>query len=406
MKKIIFGILVLNSLIGQHSAAQSSSSTLDVVSWNIEWYGSSTNGPSNDDLQETNVKKIFRFLDADLYGIVEVVDTMRFRRLVDSLGANEYGYIISPYCTQATSPSGNAWLNGQKMAFVYRKSVFSNISTRGLMRNSTTANSNWASGRFPFMFSATATVNGVSKNLNFIVIHAKSGDTQSDYLKRLGGAQELKDTLDAYLSTTSNYIIGDFNDALNTSIYTGSSISSFDPIVKDSIDSDHYKSVTLPLGAAGQSSMINYPNVIDNHVISNEVGTYYIPGSARIRTDVTTVVPDYVTAHNTSDHYPVFSNYSLSGVVTSVPVVTASEFGIKIYPNPVINAVYVSAEKSLSSVNLSLYNIQGQQIWKQYINRIASGTVFTPSLPLLAPGIYLMRFETNEMKSVIKLTVL
>lgn len=406
MKKTLTLSVITIAFLALKTNAQSSATTLDVVSWNIEWYGSTTFGPANDDLQEINVKKVLRFLDADLYGIVEVVDTMRFRRLVDSLGSNEYGYIIAPYCTQATSPSGNAWLNGQKQAFIYKKSVFSNISTKGLMRNSSTANTNWATGRFPFMFSATATINGISKNLNFIVIHAKSGDTQSDYLKRLGGAQELKDTLDAFFSTTSNYIIGDFNDALNTSIYTGSSLSSFDPIIRDSTDADHYKSVTLPLGVAGQSSMINNPNVIDNHVISNEVGGYYIQGSAQIRTDVTTIVPDYVTAHNTSDHYPVFSKYNLNGVVTGLPNVTAETFGIKVYPNPYIGDLTISATKTINNVQFSLYNILGQLVNQQKAGTITAGTTFKPVLPDLSSGDYFLQIETKEMKTVIKLTKL
>jgi hypothetical protein len=150
------------------SFAQSTDTTLDVVSWNIEWFGSTSNGPTNKSLQEANVVKVLKWMNADLYGLVEVVDTLRMRRVVDQLGNAEFGYVISPFCTQATQPSGNAWLNGQKLAFIYRKSVFSNISTRGMMRNSATANTNWASGRFPFMLSATATMEGVSKQMNVI----------------------------------------------------------------------------------------------------------------------------------------------------------------------------------------------------------------------------------------------
>ena len=93
------------------------------------------------------------------------------------------------------------------------------------MRNSAPGYTNWASGRFPYLFSATATINGISKYLNFILLHGKAGDTQDDYLKRAGGCIELKDTLDAFFPTTNNYIIGDFNDALHLSIYTGASLS-------------------------------------------------------------------------------------------------------------------------------------------------------------------------------------
>ncbi|MEY5034489.1 MAG: hypothetical protein RL447_867 [Bacteroidota bacterium] len=327
----LFALALLNLLFvsNKWTQAQSSANTLDVVSWNIEYFGAPYNsGPPNKDVQEMNAKRIMRMLNADIYGVLEVVDTLRFRRLVDSLGQGEYAFVIAPYCSSNTTGTGNSWTSGQKQAYIYRKSIFSNVRTRGLMRSSNSAYTNWGSGRLPYMLSATATINGISRDLNFILLHGKAGATQADYDKRFAGAQELKDTLDAFFSNTRNLIIGDFNDALNTSIFPGATTSSYVSIVADSTDGDSYKSITLPLGALGQSTMINFPNVIDNHVISNEVTPFYVPNSAKVRTDVTTVVPDYVTAANTSDHYPVFSQYDLSGAISAVPSSPAAAFGI------------------------------------------------------------------------------
>jgi hypothetical protein len=47
--------------------AQSSAATLDVVSWNLEWCGATFDGPTNEDLQRENAKKITHYLDADIY---------------------------------------------------------------------------------------------------------------------------------------------------------------------------------------------------------------------------------------------------------------------------------------------------------------------------------------------------
>jgi hypothetical protein len=407
MNRLLLTVSCIFLFFFQKIEAQSSAGTLDVVSWNVEFFGAPfASGPPDKDLQEANVKKLLRWMDADLYGMVEIVDTMRFRRLVDSLGNSEYGYFIAPYCSGNSTGTGTSWTNGQKLAFIYRKSVFSNISVRGLMRNSATANANWASGRFPFMFSATATINSVSRNINFILIHGKAGSTQDDYNKRIAGAQELKDTLDAQFSNTINYIIGDFNDALHTSIYPGASVSSYNPIVLDSTDADHYKSITLPLGAAGQTSMINFPNVIDNHVISNEVTPYYVPGSAKVMTDVTTIVPDYVTAHNTSDHYPVFSKYNLAGVVTGILNISPDELGIKVFPNPFASSLNVKATKTLTNVNIQLINIQGQVMSKQSFGMIPAGSFVKPSLPSLQSGVYFLQVETNRYKTVVKVVEL
>lgn len=404
MKKTIIaaGLALLSAIPAR---TQSAANMLDVVSWNMEWFGSSSNGPSNDDLQEANAKKIMRYLGADIYGLVEVVDTMRFRRLVDSLGNTEYGYFISPFCSNNTTGTGNGWLTGQKLGFIYRKSMFSNVRTRGLMRSSSTAYTNWAAGRFPYMFSATATINGVSKDINFIVIHGKAGDTDADFIKRKGGAQELKDTLDAQFANTINIIIGDYNDALNTTISTGSgSQTSYQPIVVDSTDADHYKSITLPLGVIGQTTMINFPNVIDNHIISNEMEPFYVRNSAWIRTDITNIITDYVTAHNTSDHYPVFSQYSLEGLITGLPVVTPTAFGIRVSPNPFGSELRITATKAQTQLNVKLVNLQGQVISTRQIGTMTEGSVYIPTFSSLSRGIYFLQLESTQQRTIIKLT--
>lgn len=257
MRKCLLFLILIDLLVyAGKLSAQSSLSTLDVVCWDPEWLGDTFgNGPPDKDLKEANVKKIMRCIDADLYGLAEIVDSMRVRRLVYSLGNSVYGFVISPFCSDNTTGTGASWLNGQKQAFIYRKSIFSNVTVRGLLRTSSNAYTNWASGRFLYMLSATVSINSINKSMNFIVIHGKSGSTASDYDRRKGGAQELKDTLDAQVSTTTNFIIGDFNDAFNTSIYAGAGgVSSFISIVADSTDGDHYKSFTLPPGNAGQTS--------------------------------------------------------------------------------------------------------------------------------------------------------
>ncbi|HEX4875323.1 MAG TPA: T9SS type A sorting domain-containing protein [Chitinophagaceae bacterium] len=403
MKKLV-ALFIAILLLPPLAKTQSTPSTLDVISWNVEFFGAPYNsGPSDKDLQEVNVKRLMRYFNADLYGLLEVVDTMRLRRLVDSLGNTEFAYVVAPYCSNNTTGTGASWTSGQKQAFIYRKSLFSNVTTRGIMRNSSGAYTNWASGRFPYLLSATVTIDGISKNLNFILLHGKSGSTVDDFNKRQAAANELKDTLDAFFSTANTYIIGDFNDALNTSIYTGSSVSSYNSIVADSTDADHYKSVTLPLGAAGQTTMINFPNVIDNHIISNEVEAFYVLGSAQIRTDVTTIIPNYVTAHNTSDHYPVFSKYSLAGIITGLPTVTPAEMGIMISPNPFNDHLLIRPSKNMNNLQINLYNAGGQLIRRFSLGFTAAGSTITQPLPPLPKGIYYLQAETKQYRSVLKM---
>ena len=406
MKRSLAVLLLAGTLFYHaRSYAQSQGYTLDVVSWNIEFFGAPYNsGPSDKDLQRENVKKIMRYFDADIYGLTEVVDTMHLRRLRDSLGSN-FEYAISPYSTSGNIGT-NGWRQAQKLAFLYKKDIFTNVTTKGMMLNSPTASFNWANGRLPFLMTADATVNGITKKLNFILIHGKAGSTNEDYDRRLEGADELKDTLDTYFGTSNTLIIGDFNDALNRTISPGSGpVSSYQPIIMDSTDADHYKSITLPLALAGQTTMINYPNVIDNHVISNEVTPFYILNSAKIRTDVTVVVPNYVTAHNTSDHYPVFSQYSLSGNITSIPVVTPSEFGIRLFPVPTSGRIFLRATKTLRNLSGRILDLTGKTVSGFELNVLNEGITAEPTILSLPAGTYFMELNSGTLRTTIKFII-
>jgi hypothetical protein len=388
---------------GRAVHAQASIYTMDVVAWNIEFFGAPYNsGPADKDLQRENAKKIMRYFDADIYGLVEIVDTMQLRRLRDSLGSN-FEYVVSPTSSNGTI-GGNGWRQAQKLAFLYKKDIFTNVSTRAMLTNSSSAYTAWASGRLPFLMKADATIQGITKTFYFIVIHGKAGATNEDYNRRLAGAEELKDTLDAHFSNVNVLIIGDYNDALNRTISSGSGPeSSYQPIVDDSTDADHYKSITLPLAVAGQTTMINYPNVIDNHVISNEVTPFYVLNSASVRTDVTAVVPNYVTAHNTSDHYPVFSQYSLAGIITSVPTVPVAELGIVLYPNPSQENVFFRSTRNIKNLQVRVLTMTGQTVSRFYYQQLNAGTVIQPTLPSLQKGVYLVEFQSDKMRAVVKL---
>jgi hypothetical protein len=174
------------------------SNTIDIVNWIIEWFGSSGFGPTNKDLQENNVKKILRYLDADIYALIEVVDTMRFRRLVDSLGSN-WGYTISPFCTNASTPSGGNWLSGQKMPLVYKKDMVKNVTGRGFMF--------WATGRVLYLVTADVTNNGVTITINIFIIHADDDfDTDNGYQSNVQCGVALRDGAVADISKSEAFV--------------------------------------------------------------------------------------------------------------------------------------------------------------------------------------------------------
>lgn len=296
-----------------YGSSQTGANTLDIICWNVEWFGGSQ-GPTDNDLQQTNVQQALQNLGADVYALEEVVDTLRLKAVVDNLPG--YAYKISYYTSSAPDPTSGNYATGQKLALVYKTSVLSNVTARGLMQSSATASSNWASGRFPFLVNADATINGVTRNINFLVLHGKSGDALSDYNARKAGADELKDTLDAQFSSANVIILGDYNDDLDISISApagGGPVTSYTTIVSDSTDADSYKSLSLPLSLAGLRSTKANSDVIDHIIVSNEMQAVFIPGSVQLRKDMEDAITDY--AITTSDHYPVIARFNLSATL-------------------------------------------------------------------------------------------
>ncbi len=261
----------------------------------MEWFGLLPPG-ATPGVKEANTGKVLKYLQADLYGLCEVVDTAKFGKLIRKELGSDYGYVISPYATVS-----------QKLAFVYNRNIFRKATARPMMGISSTAFVNFASGRFPWLLNAEVVVNGIRKKMSFILMHAKANADSVSYNRRVLGARELKDSIDQYFAGKPVFILGDFNDHLNSSI-TPKRPSPYQLFIHDSTT---YQAITLPLNSYGFQSTLAYENsVIDQQIITRIMSRWYVPGSARIRTDVTSAVPDYAGG-NTSDHYPVSSVFRI-----------------------------------------------------------------------------------------------
>src|SRR5689334_23110954 len=72
--------------LGQSTAAvtvpgKGTATTLDVACWNIEWFGDTANGPTNETLQQSNVKDTIAGTDFDVWGLEEVVSATAWANL-------------------------------------------------------------------------------------------------------------------------------------------------------------------------------------------------------------------------------------------------------------------------------------------------------------------------------------
>jgi len=296
--------------------------TLEVVNWNIEWFGATSNGPSNKAQQAANVKTIFGNLNADIYGLAEVVDTALFRNSALPAG---YNVIFSDFGSYADDKNHSGYSQAQKLAFMYRTDIIKPVQWFGVLRDSyypgNLSNSgtgspykNWSSGRFPFLMEAKVLINGTEETVYFIEIHAKANTGSTDaekndaYDRRKGGALQLKQYIDANLAGKKVIILGDFNDVLNPDktiapkpAGTGTSYSDF------TLDQANYFPVTLPLSLAGKRSTAGFATVIDNVLINKNLNDNYLNNSAEVLDQVTTLVASY--SSTTTDHYPIQTRY-------------------------------------------------------------------------------------------------
>jgi P pilus assembly chaperone PapD len=305
---------------------------LEVVNWNIEWFGHTGNGPTNEDLQEQNVLKILKAVDADVYALMEVVDEAKLARVVNQMPG--YQYVISNFGSH-TNTSANpvsALADAQKLAFVYKTAVVNNLGTRALLSKGINSAEDitspyynyWSSGRFPYMMNADVTLGGVTKNVKFILVHAKANTNPliESYERRKAGADVLHDSLRILFPNDELVILGDFNDDLDVSITAGKTTTSWD---KFTTDTDEYVALTLPLSLEGKKSTVSYNDIIDHVVVSNEMNRWYLSSTASILTDAASLVSNY--GSTTSDHYPVFSRYMFCSLTKPADIVVASGKG-------------------------------------------------------------------------------
>jgi hypothetical protein len=303
--------------------------TLEVVNWNMEWFGSSdpTLGPSNKAQQKANAQTILPAIGADLYALVEVVDTAALGNIVRN-SMPGYNYIICNYGSH-----GNPFESGaspvsslQKEAFVYNTAVISNIDTTSLLSNgvNTAADltnpnySYWSSGRYPFMMTADVTLGGIVKRIHFVAVHAKANTspTATSYDRRKNGAIALHDYLNTQYPNDPIVILGDFNDDLDSTITDGISprYSSYKVFTDDAAA---FSSPTLTaLSLTGKKSTVAYNDVIDHVVVSNELKPFFLNASATVLTDVASLVANY--GSTTSDHYPIFTRFAFDAALLPV----------------------------------------------------------------------------------------
>ena len=351
--------------------------TLDIVTWNVEWFGDASNGPDDDNLQMQNAKTLIETIDADLYALQEISNANLFETLVTNLEG--YSGVLANFDqTQRT-----AYIYKDETIKVYQDQLISNGMNY----------SDWAAGRFPFELFIDATINGETREMYLYNIHAKAFGEQSDYTQRINASRQLKVFLDNQRRSANVMVLGDFNDEILQSTYNNlaSPYKNFD-------DDSEYSILTKSLEVNGYTSYSRF-SMLDHILISSELEDEWLEGTQRVEN------PNYIGNYlsETSDHYPVWTRFQY-GTPTNTEIDSEfdkHEMGFILYPNypnPFNPSTTIGFEiQTPANVELQVVDIMGRELTKINYGYITSGSYqYKVEADNWASGMYFYTLRVND----------
>ena len=351
--------------------------TLDVITWNIEWFGDSSNGPDDEELQFENVKTVLTTLDADIYAFQEISNSSQFNRLVDELDA--YGGFEASFSQQ------------QKTAFMFKRATIDSLDS-GLISQGMIS-FDWANGRLPLMFQFSATIDGMQREVFSFNIHAKAFGDQESYNRRVNASAQMKNFLDFNHLNDNVILLGDYNDDVTVSTYNNE-VSPYQNFVDDS----NYLVITKSLSEQGATSF-RTQSMLDHITINSEFVPDYFEGTERVEN------PSFIGSFlsSTSDHFPVTTRFNFSESVstddelfTGIPERVALEQN---FPNPFNPTTQIQFSlTSAQQVSLDVYNVVGQRVATLLndASRGAGSHTVTFDASRLSSGVYFYRLALQN----------
>lgn len=354
--------------------------TFDIVTWNIEWFGSAANGPEDDALQFENVKTVIETIDADVYALQEISNESLFFDLADSLDA--YSGIFAGYS------------QSQNTAYLYKESTIERRDSRQITSGMTL--SDWANGRYPFYLKFNATINDEVREMHAFNIHAKAFAEESDYVKRLNASTQMKTYIDNNHADDNVIFIGDFNDEILESNASGN-----DSPYKNFDDDVEYTIVTKSLEEGGFTSYSS-TSMIDHIVFSSELSDEYFMGTERLEN--TNYVGSYLST--TSDHFPVWVRFQWGIGVSNELVEYDSPLTFNLdqnYPNPFNPSTTINYQLSENGiVTLRVFDAIGREVAMLENGYKSAGSYQTAfDASALSSGVYIYQL-TSAAGSITK----
>jgi len=370
--QLILVVLAIFELGNAQIPNLNASNRLDVATWNVEWLGNSSNGPSNETVQMDNVTKLINQWNLDILGLCEVSSSAAWTDLLSK-------------CSQY-SGSISTWDQTQKTAVLFKKSEFKLAYSKHILAD---YSYDFASGRLPLEVALVPLNNKYDfDTIKIWVLHLKAntGTTSQKieaYNRRYSASLVLKSYMQNLGNEQSGLILGDWNDDFDVSILSGYN-TPFTNWTKDT----QYLVASLPLSQSRQKSTVSYNEMID-HIVG-------LPAmKSKVITDSVFVINPsaWISSYgsSTSDHYPVYARFDISKTTTTdvqsienEPMVFCNDDGYLDFRNIDVNRLSLIEQYDYSGKLLKQYvsNFREIKTVQSFVivRLVANGSVYTQKI--------------------------
>lgn len=348
-----------------------SDSTFEAITWNIEWF------PKDGQTTVDYVIQIIESIDADVFAIQEISDTIIFKQMLDSLD-NYTGYFQS------------SWFAG--LAYIYKTNT---VEINDIYEIYTTSPYWSPFPRSPMVMDLTF----MGENYIIINNHFKCcgdeildlSDPGDEETRRFIASNLIKEYVDNHFSDKRVMVLGDLNDIL-TDDQANNVFQSFidDPVNYVFADMD------IAMNSDLGWSYPTWPSHIDHILITNELFDDFAHDSSII---ATIKIDEYLAGgwweydSSVSDHRPVAIKI-LPGLSLGGNELISSQTILSNYPNPFKNETNIIFSSLHEITELEIYNLRGQKVYSSFISEKQSKVSWdAKSLP---HGIYHCTLLSNK----------
>jgi uncharacterized protein len=366
----------------------SRSRTLDITTWNLEWFGwaDSTRGPTDKVRQRESIQRVFDSLQADVYALQEIVSADTLVELVNNIAGTYQMFFANDITSE------------QKLAYVYNAETVKPLSAALAVNGGAQA---WANGRFPYRFTFETTVDSKTMRVHCFNIHAKATDSataESDWQRRKTDAETFHAYLRDFYGDSLVVVLGDFNDRVIGSNAGPTLGSSYEAFVNDTTN---WTIQTKPLEEAGLASFVGFERSFIDHIITSNEAKLLVH---RTRLESPQA---YLSSYSSTvtDHVPVTTRMFVDNN-TSVSETISPLLSARCAPNPAsTNAQLELTITEVSNVHVVLVNTLGHVT--TVLDEHLLPQVRLVSLPIqtLASGLYSAIIVCNGNRSVIPVVV-